>query len=296
MTTPTEKPTTTKSSSRRAVLAGALGGIGAWAASAIGRASPVRAEGENIQVGGEYTTATSRTYLENSANNSDVLVAASTGYGTGVYGRSKNIGVEGTTTADSPAGIGVYGSNAGDNPGIGVWGTSAHGNGVVGQSSSLSDMAGVVGISGGTSTGVLGTSGGSVAAKPKTGVYGYANQDAGSRGVFGRSPKGHGLHGETGNGAAVFGKANQYGHALRTRGRIKAEQVSGVATIPAGSTGVTVSPPVNVTSGSFVLLTPKANIGSRGLWFTTNASADTFRIRMSSSRSSNTKVAWLLLG
>jgi len=77
---------------------------------------------------------------------------------------------------------------------------------------------------------------------------------------------------------------------------VKFEKVSGVATIPAGSTGVTVSPNVNVTSGSFVLLTPKANIGSRGLWFTTNASADTFRIHMSSTRSANTKVAWLLLG
>jgi len=94
----------------------------------------------------------------------------------------------------------------------------------------------------------------------------------------------------------LYGRAWASGHALRTNGRIKAEQISGVATIPAGSTGVTISPGVNLNAGSFVLLTPKANIGSRGLWFTTNASANTFRIRMSAARSANTKVAWLLLG
>ncbi len=69
-----------------------------------------------------------------------------------------------------------------------------------------------------------------------------------------------------------------------------------MATIPAGSTGKTVNPGVNVTNGSFVLLTPKVDVGSRALWFTTNPSGDTFRIRMSSARSSGTKVAWLLLG
>jgi hypothetical protein len=47
---------------------------------------------------------------------------------------------------------------------------------------------------------------------------------------------------------------------------------------------------------SFVLLTPMANIGSRALWFTTSTSADSITIRLSSSRSSSTKIAWLLLG
>ena len=37
------KPATTKSSSRRALLAGALGGIGAVAAGAMAKVSPVRA-------------------------------------------------------------------------------------------------------------------------------------------------------------------------------------------------------------------------------------------------------------
>jgi len=176
-----------------------------------------------------------------------------------------------------------------------MYGSSGSGEGILGTSDAA-NLSAIRGYSGGNSTGLLGTSGTpNPGAKPKTGVYGYANQDAGAKGVFGKSPKGHGLHGVTYGGVGVYGSAKG-GYALRTHGRIRADQVSGVATIPAGSTGVTVSPGVNVTSGSFVLLTPKANIGSRGLWFTTNASADTFRIRMSSTRSANTKVAWLLLG
>ena len=124
------------------------------------------------------------------------------------------------------------------------------------------------------------------AAKPKTGVYGYANQDKDSRGVWGFS----------GSGVGVFGQANRAGQAFLGRGRVKFEKVSGVATIAAGSTSVTLSPNVNVTHGSFVLLTPKANLGGRDLWFTTNPSADSITIHISSTRPSNTKIAWLLLG
>ena len=72
--------------------------------------------------------------------------------------------------------------------------------------------------------------------------------------------------------------------------------MSGVATIAAGNVSVAVSPGVNVTASSFVLLTPQANIGSRGLWYTTNPSAETITIHISSSRTSATKIAWLLTG
>ena len=58
--------------SRRALLAGALGGIGALAATVIGRASPARAEGETVVVGGEYLLATSRTIIANYTNTCDV--------------------------------------------------------------------------------------------------------------------------------------------------------------------------------------------------------------------------------
>lgn len=210
-----DNSTPTKNSSRRTLLAGALGGIGAWAAGAISRASPVRAEGETMLVGGEYPTATSRTYLANAANDDTVLEASSAGNGTGVRGASGG-------------GIGVAGASDTSN---GVWGFSSHG-----------------------------------------------------RGVYGTSPNGVGVKGGSTNGYAIRGK-----------GRVRFDRISGVRTIPAGSTGVTVSPGVTVTSGSFVLLSPKADLGARGLWFTTNMANNTFRIRISSSRSSDTKIGWLLM-
>jgi hypothetical protein len=63
-----------------------------------------------------------------------------------------------------------------------------------------------------------------------------------------------------------------------------------------GGLGALAASAINVTSSSFVLLTPKTNIGSRALWFTTDPAGNKFTIHMSSSRSSGTRVAWLLLG
>ena len=71
---------------------------------------------------------------------------------------------------------------------------------------------------------------------------------------------------------------------------------SGVATVPAGATSKVVSPGVDVSAASFVLLTPGADIGTRRLWFTKNISLDTITIHFSSSRTSATKISWLLLG
>jgi len=178
-----ERATTT--ASRRALLAGALGGIGAWAASAIGRADPVRAEGEVIHVGEEILTATSVTSLTNSANSADVFYASSTGGGAGLYGSSDSfIGVAGT----SNSWIGVRGVSTSYRA---VFGTSTLGHGVFGYSSS-SARAASIGQSGGESTGVEGYSGDGTppAARPKTGVYGYAAQDSHSKGIFGESPSG----------------------------------------------------------------------------------------------------------
>ena len=273
------KPTATKSASRRALLAGALGGIGAVAAGAMAKVSPVRAEGEAIVVGGEYTTATSRTFLQNSANSNVVLEARSSSNGVGVIGSSSsNAGVFGSSASH----IGVHGASGSNR---GVYGSSSSGTGVEGGSYA-SDQAAVRGSAEAGGTGLLGSSGPIVAAKPKTGVYGYANQDSSSKGVWGFS----------GRGAGLYGQANKAGYALRTNGRVRADKVSGVKTINAGVTSVTLNPGVKVTSSSFVLLTPRANIGSRGLWYTTNPTAGTITIHMSSSRSSNTKIGWLLLG
>jgi hypothetical protein len=232
--------------------------------------------------------------------------------GRGVWGTSPSgIGVNGTSTGgvgvrgDSSSNVGIHGVSSSyygvignSNSRNGVGGGSSSGTGILGRSDSTTSPA-TVGHSAGSSTGLLGSSSTPFSVPPpapaKTGVYGYAVQDSTSKGVWGRSNAGLGVFGQATTGSGLYGLATT-GYALRTNGRLKADKVSGVATIAANMTSVTVTPGVDVTASSFLLLTPKANLGGRDLWFTTNATANTFTIRLSSSRTSNTSVAWLLLG
>ena len=103
------------------------------------------------------------------------------------------------------------------------------------------------------------------------------------------------MRGQATSGSGIYGTATS-GYAVRGDGRLRFDKVSGVATITAGSSSKVVDPGVNVTAASFVLLTPKANLGGRALWFTTNTTTNKFTIRMSSARGSATKIAWLLVG
>ena len=97
-----------------------------------------------------------------------------------------------------------------------------------------------------------------------------------------------------GNGFAVYAYAPA-GWALSTHGRLDIS-TAGLATIPAGATSKRVYGGVDITSNSFVLLTPGSDIGSRRLWWTKDTAGNSFTIHLSSSRSSSTKVSWLLLG
>ena len=176
---------TTAPRTRRALLAGAGGALAAVAVQAVARPLGVRAEGENIQVGGEYTDAESVTRIRNATNDAGVLECEALG-------------------------------------GIAVSGQALGGVGVEGVSDS--------------------------------------------------------------------------GVAFRARkGRLRFDQVAGVATIAAGARQVTVSPGVDVNDRSFVLLTARTNLSGRTLWYTTKAAANTFTIRMSASRGRPTNIAWLLV-
>jgi len=319
---PVAKPAPTPSTSRRALLAGALGGIGAAVAGTVAKVSPVRAEGEAMVVGGDYNDATTATILGNQSTAATVFLGQSTAGGIGVYGYSNtNNGVKGESVSSvgvrgiSSSSIGVQGNSTGS---TGVRGESVSASGVRGVSSSsfgvdgsssgnagirgysnAADQPGILAWSAGDSSGLLGASGISVpAAKQKTGVYGYAEQDNVSRGVLGESPAGQGVRGETATGVGVFAtnSSGTAGYALRTHGRVKMDQVSGTKSINAGLTSATVNPGVKVSSASFVLLTPKVNLGGRDLWYTTNPTAGTITLHLSSSRSSATKIGWLLLG
>lgn len=275
--------------SRRAILAGALGGVGAWAVAAAGMRTRVRAADGDPLLIGEANVGTATTSISNGAGSGNAFAAISAN-GTGIDAQS----VTGTAiSGTSDQGTAIFG-NAGQ--GRGVFGNS-NGDAAIWGQTDATDAGAVVGYASSDSTGVIGHSGDIDVppARMHVGVYGHAAQDATSRGVVGESPAGQGVRGETVGGVALYGTADT-GYALRTSGRVRADGVSGVATIRAGQTSKTITPGVDVTSASFVLLTPKANIGSRALWFTTDATANTFTIHMSTSRSSSTKVAWLLLG
>jgi hypothetical protein len=283
--------------SRRAVLTASLGGLAALVATALGRPEAVRAGTDgDVVLGASNSTLTTTELLSGTADPTLEVVS--------VY---SNALTAATGSVDA----------------IAVNGHSANGIGVLGRTNNV-QKTGAAGWSGWDGTGLVGytnnayvTNGwGSFPATPtKTGVYGLATQDGTSNGVYGRSTSGRGVFGQADSGRGVFGQASSglgvrgyatsgvglsgeatTGYALRTSGRIQADKVSGVARIGAGATAVTVTPGVDVTSASFVLLTPKTNIGSRALWFTTDATNNRFTIRISSSRTSSTYVAWLLVG
>ena len=159
--------------SRRALLGGMLGGVGAWAASAIGRVNLARAaDGDPVLVGRDHT-ATGVTQIVNSDSTAISGISIS---GRGVRGHSStDRGVQGLSDYN-----------------VGVQGGSGEGVGVMGSTSSGKDPA-IVGIAGGNNTGVQGYSGVGLfrpPAKKRTGVYGVANQDATSKGVWGESDTG----------------------------------------------------------------------------------------------------------
>jgi hypothetical protein len=123
--------------SRRALLAGAIGGLGVWAASAIGRAAPAdAAAGDPIRMGRLNTAGGTTTTLrtKTSAVAFDVQNMADSA-GSGVLGfaaGSSGVGVDGL----APDGFGVAGRGGrvgvrGDGP-VGVLGQSPRRSGVFG--------------------------------------------------------------------------------------------------------------------------------------------------------------------
>jgi hypothetical protein len=187
--------TTSAPQTRRALLGAGLGALVASVAEALGRGAPTHAANGNIVTVGGTFTGTTRTKLTNTSSYGDAIEVASTS-GNGIYATSEsNAGVYGLSNTH----IGVFGFS-------GVGGTA----GVYGQSYDPGTAA-AIGHSAGNSTGVLGFSGPSMglgfappAPKAKTGVFGHAAQDGGSRGVWGNSPAGHGVHGSSDSGWAGY--------------------------------------------------------------------------------------------
>jgi len=285
--------------SRRALLAGALGGIGAWAVAAIGRPGTASALDPNDVVLGANNMAAVTTAITNDSNGNPVFTASSTMAGPAV-------------TGESLAGIGVYGhstSHIGQTDSvIGVAGDSDSHIGVSGYNQSLSQPA-IRGVAAANSTGVLGYSGEASppVIKAKTGVYGYAAQDASSRGVIGGTKLGQGVRGEAMGGVGVRAAAttgtglhasSTTGWAIRAAGRVRLENCAGLATIAAGANSVVVTPGIDLVSTSAVVATLQGSAGGTTTVHrcVVDTTADTITIYLTANASSTVKVAWVVLG
>jgi hypothetical protein len=275
---------------RRAILAGGLGGLAALAAHALGRPrSALASDGQTMLVGGEYSS-TSVTAVTNATGN-------------GFYGGSLGTG------------IAVTGQG---NQGIGVHGFSTAEIGVLGETDS-SSWAAVTGRSFGGGTGVLGSADNAPvpAAKAKTGVYGQATQDGTSRGVWGYSPAGYGVLGEATTGRGVQGTAwsgvgvraaatngtgiwasATTGYAVQADGRILFNKSAGLATIASGTSSVSVTPGIDLTATSAVIATLNGNAGGSTAVkrVAVNATTNVFTIYLTANSTASVKVAWLVLG
>lgn len=243
--------------------------------------------------------------------------------GRGVVGSSiESDGVYGETT--SPVAAGVRGFSA---SGYGVWGSSTAGIGVGANSSDVSAMSGrsqsgtkaaILGHSAGPGagserTGVMGFSGQTApaGAPAKTGVYGYAAQDANARGVHGKSTSGRGVYGEATTGAGVRGQATTgtagyfattdpaAGFAIQATGRVKFANCAGITTVTGGSNvSAVVTPGIDLATTSSVVATLLDPTGSTAVVqrVAVNATANTFRVYLTTTTISTVRVAWHVFG
>jgi hypothetical protein len=172
--------------SRRAILAASLGGLAGTVLARLGGPESARATNGGAIILGNSPSGTLDGIGTNEASSSTAI------YTTGGNGFK----------ATSPSGIGVWGSSTSN---FGVFGASSSSPGVAGQSFAT-DRAAVTGDALAESTGVEGYSGPHAfpAAKAQTGVFGIADKDSASRGVYGESPAGHGIHGRTTSGWAGY--------------------------------------------------------------------------------------------
>jgi hypothetical protein len=291
-------------------------------------------DGTAIAVGGSYLDAQHETYIKNTSSvlggneyNRTLHLESVNGIALwavadqAVYGSGVSAGVSGTTF--SASGVGVEGFQGNNSlpfvtpAASGVFGLSDAtdgGAGVRGQATGdASGSAGVWGSTDSTTTGygVYGVATAATATSQAVGVYGHAQSSSGGVGTYGwaeaatgttygaigqaESATGTGVYGYAPGGGVAVKATSNGGLALRTSGRVKVDKASGVVTIPAGKTSITFTPGVKVVTGAFVLLTPRANLGSRGLWYTTSTTG-TITVRVSSAVSANTGIGWLLLG
>ena len=232
------KETTPDLRTRRSIIAAALGTGLAAVATSLGRPGAVQAaDGGNVLLG-QTNTATVTTTIDVGAHDGPAVLGSGTGAGV------KGVGD-----------TGVWGESAGTN---GVWGHNSGATGYTGGASAQADSPDGVGVWGFASTNGAGVMGLSVsdnvdpmtAAPHKTGVWGYAVQDASARGVWGQTTVGQAVRGEATTGTGVFATSAS-GPALEVSGKAKFTR-SGKASIPKGKLSVDITVPGGLTADSLV--------------------------------------------
>ena len=253
-------PTDPRPRSRRALLVGALGGLGAWAATAIGRPpGALAAAGDNLVIGEANSSGPAQTILSTYALGASFTLLTtneSTG-ATGIFGwassggPNRTRGVYGRT--DSPAGYGVEGrSNAATN------GSGAAIHALGGQNNGVDAITGnnfayaVNGLN--TTTGSNLNEGVAVRGEGHVGVQGVATGNSGvgvhgratgaaTTGVYGEG-RVYGVYGEgtLGGGSGVAGVANATsgpgGPSSGVLGQTESTTGMGVRAVSSAQTGV----------------------------------------------------------
>jgi hypothetical protein len=296
-------------SSRRTLLAGALGGLAAAVAGTLGRAQPARAhDPDDVRLGAANSTIY-ETQLINTSTNVTALLCLANGEGHGVSGQSTSgDGVFGTSKSGdgvaggSTSGRGVYGQSI---SGSGVHGSSPSGIGVSGDSDSGTAVSGfsatgngIYGASGSASTsGVVG-----VNIWEGNGVAGQSNsRPLGTKGVFSAATLGDntadgiGVWGRSAHGTGIFAEAiNPDAVALRANGVTRFAR-SGRLTIKAGAASATKTG-IRIDAGTLVLATlqqDRAGVYIRSA--VPNAAGNSFTVRLNEAVGSDTKVGWFLV-
>jgi hypothetical protein len=246
--------------SRRGLLAAALGGLGGLVVAKLGRPDSVAAADGGNALLGTANTSTTETSFENTDAGDTSLGAIHTD-GTAIRGDVTGgtailAGANGSGTgvsASSTSGTGVnavsgsgFAVSAGSNTSSGVWGSSN--DDTPSTFAAGSYRSGVVGSAG--DQGIPGQAGGISSNTDEVGVYGFSDISSASTGVWGDSWQGVGVlgtgdYGLEGSGrygvvaygdvAALYGAANSpAAYALYTSGKIRFANRSGKTAITSG--------------------------------------------------------------
>jgi len=138
-------PITNTNPSRRALLAGMLGGIGAWAAATLGRAAPASAAvGDNLKAGSVITAAGQSSGVTNNSSSNPTWVVTQNGTGTAVRAVA-NAGTASRFTTTAAGKYAVVATNSATSPGIGA-AIQANGNVNVGLQAGSDESDAIVAV------------------------------------------------------------------------------------------------------------------------------------------------------